>query len=250
MGHNGGDTPPEADEEEQAEAVDNVAMEVIRQCLRGTTLEIGGKEDANSIFDNASSFVKLSQGNDTVQEVVLNLHGDCHRVYNIMRVLADGFDNLEALRVLTICPKFDDDDDDHAGHEEVHSLYHKALTCALSRVRCHVELRLVEDWPERFYFNKFTEALKGLSTIRTFHSYDDAVDWESADILMASLASMPSLENVTLGSFWYERRPPAGEFPALTNLLKSPSLRSIEFSRIQLTSGLSRALQAAFEEGS
>jgi hypothetical protein len=56
---------------------------------------------------------------------------------------------------------------------------------------------------------------------------------------------------VTLGSFSYEaEHPPAGEFPGLTNLLKLPSLRSIEFSGVHFTSGLSRYVQAAFEGGS
>jgi hypothetical protein len=43
---------------------------------------------------------------------------------------------------------------------------------------------------------------------------------------------------------------PNGEFPGLKNLLQSPSLRSINFYLVQFTSGLSRALLAAFQEGS
>jgi hypothetical protein len=66
---------------------------------------------------------------------------------------------------------------------------------------------------------------------------------------MFALASLPSLENVTLGSFafGYEE---ASEFRGLRILMKPQSLRSIEFSQIHFTSGLTHALLAAFEAGS
>jgi hypothetical protein len=92
----------------------------------------------------------------------------------------------------------------------------------------------------------------GVSTIRTFHSAKDAVSWEYADMLMDTLASLPSLKKLTLGSFSGEAPHaggPDGEFPELTNLLESSSLRSVEFSEFNFTSGISRALLAAFEEG-
>jgi hypothetical protein len=87
MGDNGGGIDPEADEEEQTEAFDAVAMEAIRQALLGKILKIGDMEDANEIWINARSFVKLSQGNDTIQEVVLYQYGDCYRDYKTLRVL-------------------------------------------------------------------------------------------------------------------------------------------------------------------
>jgi hypothetical protein len=69
---------------------------------------------------------------------------------------------------------------------------------------------------------------------------------------MSALASLPSLENVTLGSFggYEDGFHPHCAFRALTNLLKSPSLRSIEFSTSNFRSDGSKALLAAFEEGS
>jgi hypothetical protein len=71
--------------------------------------------------------------------------------------------------------------------------------------------------------------------------------FEPAGILRA-LACLPSLEKVTLGLFEYDDGEEAAE--GLTNLLKSPSLRSIEFSEFILFNSLNRALSAAFEQGS
>jgi Ran GTPase-activating protein (RanGAP) involved in mRNA processing and transport len=85
-----------------------------------------------------------------------------------------------------------------------------------------------------------------LSTIRAFRS-DGAIPWESADTLMSTLASLPSLEDVTLGFFGGWAYCALRE---LTNLVKSPSLRSIEFSETYFTSDGSKALLAAFEGGS
>jgi hypothetical protein len=257
MGDNGGDTAPEADEEEQSEAVDNVAMEVIRQALRGTTLKVGVRGDFNGIFANALSFVKLSKGNDTVQEVVLYLYEDSYRDYKTLCVLVNGLGNLEGLRVLTIISEYgrrgyvhrDEEDDDVDDDDEVESLYQQAFASAFGRVRLPIELRLVGSYRwGRIHFK--LAAIRGVSNIRSFHSYKNAVSWEDADTLMAALASLPSLDNVTLGSFDYEEIPPVEECPGLTNLLKSASLRSIEFSTFDFTSSASRALFSAFEEGS
>jgi hypothetical protein len=122
MGDNGGDRAAEIDEEEQAEEVNDVAMEVIRQCLLETTLEIGELEGADEIFANPRSFVKLSQGNDTVQTVILYLYESYHRDTNTLRVLGKGFGNLEALQVLAI--RFDFENfQDRAEREVAESLF-------------------------------------------------------------------------------------------------------------------------------
>jgi hypothetical protein len=84
-----------------------------REALLETTLEIGkmGKY-ANGLFDNARSFVKLSQGNASVQEVALYLYKDYRFGYEGLRVLEKAIDNLEALQRLTIrCLQFDEYDD-------------------------------------------------------------------------------------------------------------------------------------------
>jgi hypothetical protein len=73
------------------------------------------------------------------------------------------------------------------------------------------------------------------------------VPWEDANTFMFALASLPSLEKVNMGCFHYEGLPPVGEFPGLTNLMKSQSLRSINFSELPFTSRLSRTLLAAVE---
>jgi hypothetical protein len=267
MGDSGDDRAAEAGEEEQAEEVDAVAMEEIRQALLATTLRIGGAERihpigilsneilGNEILSNARSFVNLSQGNDTVQEVVIYQCRYYHRDYETLRMLGEVVGNLEALQRLTIYQMYGrrNNRTDHEDPEVAESLYWQAFAGVLGRVRHPIELRLdggfCDDEPN--YLNNFAVAIQSLPTIRTFHSERHAVQWRFADTFMSTLASLPSLENVTLGSFSYEaQRPPHGDLPGLTNLLKSSSLRSIEFSGIEFTGYVSWALQAAFEEGS
>ena len=203
MGNNGDDRATESGEEEQAEKVDAVAIEAIRQALLETTLKIGkrGDDDASKICGNAPSFMRLSQGNDTVKEVVLYLHGDYHHDYKILRVLGKSFGNLRALRVVTIYShRFvcrNEGDDDLADYRVAESLYWQAFTGALGRVRHPIEFRLEGNYCD--CIEDFAVAIQGVSTIQSFHFGENTVLRESADILMSALASLPSLESVTLG---------------------------------------------------
>jgi hypothetical protein len=250
MSDNGGGAAPEAGEEELAKAVHAVEMETIRQALLETNLEIGEIGDVNKIYGNARSFVKLSQGNDTVQEVVLYQYDDYHRDYKTLRVLGKGFGNLEALQVLTIRKVYyedrngTNDDDDKPDVAAGASSYWQALTGALDRLGHNIELRLDGDGCK-----EIAAAIQGLSTIRAFHSGHD-ITWQTAYTLISALVSLPSLENVTLGSFFGEELGLSQNLTNLTNLLKSPSLRSIEFITSHITELVSYALSAAFKEGS
>jgi hypothetical protein len=261
MSDNDRDRAAEIDQEEQTEEekVDAVVMEAIRQCLRGTKLIIGADvRRPLEILANARSLVELSQGNDSVEKVVLILYEDYHCDYKTLRVLEEVVGNLEALQSLTIVQLFGHlvgeqryNPNEHEDPEVVESLYWQAFAGVLGRVRHPIELCLegeINDEPN--YLNNFAVAIQGLPTIHTFHSYPGAVHWRFADNLISALASLPSLENVTLGSLCYKAQRPPRDLPGLTNLLKSSSLRSIEFDGIQFTRHVSWALQAAFEEGS
>jgi hypothetical protein len=141
-------------------------------------------------------------------------------------------------------------DDDGDDSEVADSLYWQALNGVLGRLRHSIGLRLVGKYWKDIDFTIFAVAMEGVSTIRTFHS-SNFVSCESGSTLMSALASLPSLENVTLGSFHVDTDVGrASELRGLTNLLKSPSLRSIEFSNFIFTRVRSLALLAAFEEGS
>jgi hypothetical protein len=233
-------------------------MEAIRQALLETILEI----NVNGIF--AKHFVKLSQGNDTVEEVVLNLNEDLHRDYKTLGLLEEGFGNLRALQVLTIrflsyeepyTPPRDQgsnclDQASMRGMRETGiSLYWKAVTGILHRVPNYIDLRLDGDYSEVVNYTNLAVAIQGVPTIRTFHS-GDAFPWESANTIMSALASLPSLDDVILAFDCDYCRILACKFRGLKKLLKSPSLRSIELSKVPFTSAVSRALLAAFEEGS
>jgi hypothetical protein len=204
MSDNGGGRAPETGEEEQEEAVDSMAMEAIRQALLKTTLEIRYIEgDSNGIFENARSFVKLSQGNNSVQDIVLYVYQDYHQDYNALRVLGKGFGNLEALQVLTIRFRSDSNPGYEYEGNASRPLYWQAFTGAMGRLRHNIELRVDgEDWDDKL-FDDFVLAIQGVSTIRTFHSGARAV-CHLADTFMSALASLPSLENVTLAEIGLE----------------------------------------------
>jgi hypothetical protein len=88
MSDNGGDRR----EERQMEEVEYAVMEAMRQRLRETTLNIGKEEDdEDAIFANPRAFVRLSQGNSTVQEVVLYLYGDYVEHYKTLLCVGKHF---------------------------------------------------------------------------------------------------------------------------------------------------------------
>jgi hypothetical protein len=132
MSDNGGDRAKEIDEKEQTEEVDSEAMEEIRQALLETTLEVDVVGDDNVNKSDAISryLVRLRQGNDTVQKVLLHLQKDYHRDYGVLECLG----NLGALQVLTIsrCK----DDDDYCEADAI--IFWQAFAGALSRVQHHI----------------------------------------------------------------------------------------------------------------
>jgi hypothetical protein len=133
MGDNGGDRAAEINEEETR------------------TLEIGQINHVNGIFANARALAKMSQANATIQEVVLNLYGDCNRATKMMRELGKSVGNLEVLRVLTIRFRLYARPP-NAESEVAISPYWQALTSALGRVQHHIELRLIGEYFEEIYF--------------------------------------------------------------------------------------------------
>jgi hypothetical protein len=190
--------------------------------------------------------VEMGQGNDTVQDLVLYLYESYHRDCKCLESLG----NLRALQVLTICRDDGEGAYMYDPEETDDILFWQALAGALGRVQHNIELRLRGNRWLDITFTNFAVAMQGVSNIRTFHSCRDVVTWESAAIFLSTLACWPSLENVTLGSFDSAAKPPpSGELRGLTNLLKLPSLRSVEFNMFRFTSDVSRAMLTAFEEG-
>jgi hypothetical protein len=189
-------------------------VEEIRQALFETKLEIcvTGDDDVNGRGNgrgaNSRYLVRLSQRNDTVQEVILFLQKDYHHGYAVLECLG----NLRALRVLTIFRY--KDSDEYCEPDEI--VFWDTFAVALGRVQHHIELRLDGDsWAFFERFSDFTKALQGVSTIQTFHS-GHVVPLFRADILMSALASLPSLETVILGTFASAKPIRGGAFRGLT----------------------------------
>jgi hypothetical protein len=89
---------------------DEYNVEMIRQALQRTTLEIDWGEDninSNGIFGHIDSFVELCEGNDIVQEVELDQYRDNYSKRGLRRMedwnkLGKGIGNLQALKELRI----------------------------------------------------------------------------------------------------------------------------------------------------
>jgi hypothetical protein len=143
--------------------------------------------------------MKLRKGNDTVQNIVLYQYKDYPWDHIMLHALGEGIGNLGALQVLTI--HYVDDDgrheegnDDHVDSKVVESLNWQAFADALGRVHHPIEVSLEGGcWEYIEDFTGFTKAIQGLSTIGSFRSNKDAVQWRFADTFMSVLASLPSL---------------------------------------------------------
>lgn len=144
MSDSGGDRPAELDEE-----VDGLAMEAIRLALKETILRIGvDLGSAHDLFTNPRSFVKLSKGNNTVEEVILYVFVDSYRDYKSLSVLGEVVGNLEALQTLMIHQMYArryDGGDDLAEREVRDTLYWQAFGSALGQARQDIELHFTGD---------------------------------------------------------------------------------------------------------
>jgi hypothetical protein len=222
--------------------------------LGGRILDLD-EESLSWILDHIDCFVSQSRGNKSVGEVYLypySIHGHANEVWDKVG-LAVG--NLQALKTLYFSnfwaldiDSFGDDDDDD---QVVPNLDWGELACVLKHIRQMVEVDVVNSdaWAAWAVgeVQALARAIRGHPTIRKFDCGNN-LSYEASDTLYSALATLPALETVKLSSI------PEDEFnlanpQSLTELLRSPSLRSVCFSGFYFTSALCQATANALMEG-
>jgi hypothetical protein len=233
--------------------VPDYAEEAIRQSLRETTLKIDCGKDNDGIFANVDSFVELSEGNNIVQEVDLDLYWDDYSKRGLQTMddwekLGKGIGNLQALKALRLfrSASYSDDEEDSDSDEE-ELLDFETLARVLRHVRQKITLSV--DICETIRAAEgFAGAIRGHPTIAGFETTDSlCFDDRSLGLILPALATMPALESIDLDAQCEH----AFEHPEhLTTLLLSRSLRSVTLRCFGLTNAACQAVAQALKSGS
>jgi hypothetical protein len=210
------------------------------------------------ILSHIDCFVGQSQGNVSINEVFLypypafDDHDD-----GVWDKFGQAVGNLQALDTLHMIytPNYGRNrDDDDADADVVPVPNWEILARILSHVRQKITLinlsvaaRSAEE------SRSFARAIHGHPSITRFKGGQD-FPYESVDTLYSALATLPALESIRLASRGHHTRPDEESALAnpesLTDLLRSPSLRSVNFFRFYFTRALCQAAANAFMEGS
>jgi hypothetical protein len=220
----------------------------IRAALRERTIRLDKLDDDTGIFDQVDAFVNHSRDNQTVTEVVLRLapDPDAHR-YAIWDKIAEGIGNLQALRSITIVNSRVSD-----GHGDPLAPDWEILACILRRLRHSIHLRLQDAvllfWdPESVQI--FAGSIRGNAMIESF-STGTAFAFDCFDNLCSALLTLPALEIVSVAHDDDEGPEEGQSLESMVKLLRSPTLRKVEFAAVDFTNTLSRAVAKALEEKS
>jgi hypothetical protein len=205
------------------------------------------KRRGDVVFRRPNTFVTETQGNTVVKRVMLNPYDDVPRNYEIWDKIGQGVGNLEGIKKLQITL-----DTSTGGYDcvRVREPDWEIVARILRHVRSHIELviRDFHDWA--------TEDVRGLSRaiygnpmIQRFEPVN-AFPFESSDVLCSALATLPALERVCLAHQEQRTELALVNPEPLTELLRSPSLRFVEFHSFCFTAALSRAVADSLREGS
>jgi hypothetical protein len=127
----------------------------------------------------------------------------------------------------------------------------RELACILSRVQQKVALAL--DYESDMWtvgeVQALARAIHGFPRFTRFDSSSN-LPYESMDTLYSALATLPALESLYLSAAPPRDDPSNfGNPESLTELLRVPTLRSVDFSYFRFTPALFQALANAFMEG-
>jgi hypothetical protein len=177
--------------------------EGLRALLRGHTIIFDKVEDETGIFDQADAFVHLSQGNETVQYVLLlpfTDRGDDasgnHR-YAIWEKVAKGIGNLKALRKISIYSA------SAHGEESLLAADWEILACILRRLQRGIQLDVEGAALLLWDIVRYPEALPGLAgvirgkTMIKGFCTGYRFPFDCLETLCSILLTLPALENVT-----------------------------------------------------
>jgi hypothetical protein len=116
-------------------------------------------------------------------------------------------------------------------------------------IKLHIIFGYIEGAKE---MRAFAQAIQGYPAITRFYTHDGngSFRFESTGILCSALATLPNLEFVSLRHVPLDREevPGLGRPESMTELLRAPSLRSIQFNCFCFTDALCEATANALEE--
>jgi hypothetical protein len=229
--------------------MDDMDVEIIRKKLRGHTITLRKLDDQIGIFDQVDTFVNLSRGNKTVEEVTLYPYTDSDGTdrYAIWDKIAEGIGNLQALRNINIADgNFADDEEDPL------ALDWEILACILRRLRRGIHLCIENDEPlpwDMEALPAFARVIHGQAMI-TRLSTPYGVPFHCLDILCSVLLTLLALKEITFRQLSDEGPEEEQSLESISMLLQSPTLREVAFVSVDFTRTLSQAVAKALKERS
>jgi hypothetical protein len=229
------------------------SVDSIREELRGDYIVFNKLEDDTGIFDQVDAFVKLSRGNESVEQVVLlpftypgdDISGNSR--YAIWEKVAEGISNFQALSDITITVYNNEFDEEDALVPDW-----ELLACILRRLRRGIRLCMGDDAILLWNLETlplFAGVIHGQAMITGFCT-GKAFPFHSLDFLCSTLLTLPALENISFEHI-AGQGPEEGQYlESMVKLLQSSSLREVEFENIVFTNTLSKAVAKALKERS
>jgi hypothetical protein len=193
----------------------------------------------NGLSRLVDSFVALSQGNDTVGRVRLHPHDIDPGNYELWDKVGQGVGNLKSLSVLSIYL-----------NNSLGETDWEILARILPHIKSMIKLQFVNgDIETTEEMRAFARAIQGHPTIVTITA---GLYFENAATLLSALITLPNLEAAVLEhkDLGAEEVRTFRSPESMTEFLRAPSLRRVEFRFTFFTSSLCQATVMALRQGS
>jgi hypothetical protein len=170
--------------------------------------------------------------------------------------LGQAVGNLQSLDRILISTKIylgndDDDDDDDDEVSPIHDWEMLARILKYARQRIKLQIDNALSWDAEVS-RLFARAIHGQPSICTFEG-GSGFSYESIDTLYSALATLPALESIKLSNLGLQARPgdisTLANTESLTDLLRAPTFRSVDFYGFSFTPALFQATANALMEG-
>jgi hypothetical protein len=214
--------------------------ETLKRALCRSDLYLDILTDTAGIFAQVDSFVAQSQGNDTISVVHLSPYRPGN--YEVWDKVGQGVGNLRSLGVLCIFL-------DHYGEPDW-----EILARILPHIQSKIELRIIGGPTEGTEnMRAFARAIQEHPAITQFVTTTAGFSFESAATLCSALTTLRNLESAVLRHQQLGRGegvPTFQSHESMTEFLRAPSLRFVEFRDSCFTSSLCQATAMALKQGS
>jgi hypothetical protein len=214
--------------------------EKLRGALCRDHLHLEMSHDYAMVFAEIDSFVALSQGNTSIKSVELRPYNVDPGNYELWEKVVQGIGNLKSLDSLWIYLI------DSLGEPDWEILA-RILPHIQNKITLRIDSGPIQGIEEMRAFARAIQEHPAITRIVT------AVPFESTATLCSALTTLPNLEYVLLTQQRLGRgeRVPTFQSPeSMTEFLRAPSLRIVEFRYLCFTSSLCLATAMALRNGS